>query len=206
MLKLLHEIKKYLMKNGKIYKIYLKVKEHFRFYLVCVLTGVYFYGLCINSMINAMYNFTNGTDYKTVSLNPIKCYTAVLTPQGLGVLFFICIMYILIAGKWVGYITGVKITKDERNFNISNEGTHGTSGWMTKKEQQKVFQTGTADGLPCPILCKLKDNVFEDDKFADYIGLRIDVGLNSHTNGLRCIRRRKIKRFCKTFYFENGKV
>ena len=204
-MKLLHEIKKYMLKNGKIYKIYLKVKEHFRFYLVCVLTGVYFYGLCINSMINAMQNFTNGTDCKTVSLNPIKCYTAVFTPQGLGVLFFICIMYILIAGKWVGYITGVKMTKDERNFNISNEGTHGTSGWMTKKEQQKVFQMGTADGLPCPILCKLKDNIFEDDKFADYIGLRTDVGLNSHTMVYGASGAGKSRGFVKPFILKMAK-
>ena len=105
---------------------------------------------------------------------------AVFTPQGLGVLFFIFIMYVLIAGKWIYLITGVKITKDERNFYVTNEGTHGTSGWMSKKEREKILLSDTADNLPCTILCKLKDSPYEDDRFSEYLGMRADSGLNKH--------------------------
>ena len=151
-------IKSKLLTINIVNKIYLKVKEHFWYYLVCVLIGIYLYGIAINSMINAMSNFQYGLDNPTVSLNPIKCFSAVFTPQGLGVVFFIGIMYFLITGKGLHWITGVKITKDERNFFVSNEGTHGTSGWMDKKEQAKVLLKNTADELPCPVLGKLNNS------------------------------------------------
>ena len=85
-------IKSKRLKIDLINNIYLKVKEHFWYYLVCVLIGIYLYGIAINSMINATANFRTGADTPTVSLNPIKCFSAVFTPQGLGVVFFIGIM------------------------------------------------------------------------------------------------------------------
>ena len=85
-------------------------------------------------------------------------------------------MYILISGKWTYLITGVKITKDDRNFFVSSEGTHGTSGWMTKQEQKKILVSDSADKLPTPILCKLREN----DANTGNVGLRGDSGLNKH--------------------------
>lgn len=197
-------IKKMIQKHSRIHKIYLMIKEHFWFYLCCTLVGIYLYGIVINSIINAMTNFTNGTMDKTLSLNPITCYAAVFTPQGLGVIFFILIMYFLIAGKWIQYITGVKITKDERNFNITNEGTHGTSGWMPKKDMSKVLNIGTADELPGTILAKVKDSIYTDDRFADYIGLRNDVGLNKHTMVYGASGTGKSRGFVKPFILKKA--
>lgn len=204
-MQIIENLKKAALKNGKIIKIYRKIKEHFWFYFVCVLIGLYIYGIIINSLINAMKNFTNGTMYDTVSLNPIKCFAAVFTPQGLGVLLFLFIMYVLLAGKWMHLITGVKITKDERNFFVSSEGTHGTSGWMTKKERDKVLQTGSADDLPCPILCKIKDSIYTDDAYADYVGLRTDVGLNGHTMVYGASGSGKSRGFVKPFILKMAK-
>lgn len=199
------KIKRLLMKNDKIYKASLKIREHFWFYCISVLIGIYLYGMIINSIRNAMRNFTQGTINGTVSLNPIKCFAAVFTPQGVGVLFFIFIMYVLIAGKWMHFITGVKITKDERNFFVSNEGTHGTSGWMNKKEREKVLQTGSADKLPCPILCKIKDGRYVDDKYMDYVGLRSGVGLNNHTMVYGASGAGKSRGFVKPFILKMAK-
>lgn len=156
-----------------------KIKEHFWFYFFGVLAFTYLYGIVIRSFRTALSNFLNGTDENIFTLNPVKCFAAVFTPQGVGVIFFLFIMYALISGKWLHLITGVKITKDERNFFVSNEGSHGTSGWMTKKERVKILESGTADELPCTILCKTKDSGFSDE-FADYLGLRSDSGLNKH--------------------------
>ena len=156
-----------------------KIKEHFWFYFFGVLAFTYLYGIVIRSFRTALSNFLNGTDENIFTLNPVKCLAAVFTPQGVGVIFFLFIMYALISGKWLHLITGVKITKDERNFFVSNEGSHGTSGWMTKKERVKILESGTADELPCTILCKTKDSGFSDE-FADYLGLRSDSGLNKH--------------------------
>ena len=199
------KIERLLTKNDKVQKAYLKIREHFWFYFICAFVGIYLYGIVINSMINAMRNFTQGTMDETVSLNPIKCFTAAFTPQGLGVLFFIFIMYVLIAGKWMHLITGVKITKDERNFIVSSEGTHGTSGWMTKKERDKVLQIGSADKLPCPILCKLKNGMYDSDRFADYVGLRTDVGLNGHTMVYGASGAGKSRGFVKPFILKMAK-
>ena len=174
------KLKNLIMRHSKLHKFVLRVREHFVFYSVCFLIGVYLYGIVINSIIGAMQNFTMGTAEKTLSLNPIKCFSAVFTPQGLGVLFFIFVMYVLIAGKWIDLITGVKITKDERNFYVTNEGTHGTSGWMSKKEMEKVLLSDSADKIECPILCKVKSGVYDDDRYADYVGLKSDCGLNKH--------------------------
>lgn len=205
-MRIIENLKRAVLKNGRLIKIYLKVKEHFWLYLSCTLIGVYIYGIIINSIINAMRNFTQGTMNETLSLNPIKCFAAVFTPQGLGVLCFILIMYVLISGKWMHLITGVKITKDERNFFVSSEGTHGTSGWMTKKEQDKVLQTGSADDLPCPILCKIKDSIYADDKYAGYVGLRTDVGLNGHTMVYGASGSGKSRGFVKPFIIKMAKL
>ena len=164
---------------SKILGICRKIKEHFWFYFFGVLAFTYLYGIVIRSFRTALSNFLNGTDENIFTLNPVKCLAAVFTPQGVGVIFFLFIMYALISGKWLHLITGVKITKDERNFFVSNEGSHGTSGWMTKKERVKILESGTADELPCTILCKTKDSGFSDE-FADYLGLRSDSGLNKH--------------------------
>lgn len=205
MLKLLRKIQKHLMRTGKVRRWILKIKEHFAYYAACAAAAMYLYGIFANVFKNATHNFRTGESIKLLSLNPIKCFLAVFSPQGLGTAFFILIMYALVSGKWLHYITGVKITKDERNFDISNEGTHGTSGWMSEREREKVLQLGSADKLPCPILCKIKDSVYDDDRFADYAGLRTDAGLNSHTMVYGASGSGKSRGFVKPFILKMAK-
>jgi len=165
------KLRKWLEKHPRIEGAVGRFLEHPVLYVVCVIFSIYLYGIIMNSFLTAIANFTHGTDEPTFSLNPIKCIDAVFTPQSFGVLLFVFIMFALIRGDWLAFITGVKITKDERNFLITSEGTHGTSGWMTKKEREKILESSTADGLPCPILCK---------QGGDFLGLRADSGLNKH--------------------------
>lgn len=193
------------MRTGKIRRRILKIKEHFAHYAACAAAAMYLYGIFANVFKNATHNFRTGENVELLSLNPIKCFLAVFSPQGLGTAFFILIMYALVSGKWLHYITGVKITKDERNFDISNEGTHGTSGWMSEREREKVLQLGSADKLPCPILCKIKDSVYDDDRFADYAGLRTDAGLNSHTMVYGASGSGKSRGFVKPFILKMAK-
>ena len=134
------KLKELIAKHPRLEKAIAKFMEHPILYVVGTVVIIYLYGVFINSFITALYNFNNGTAEPVFSLNPIKCIEAAFTPQGLGVIFFLFIMYALISGKWIHLITGVKITKDERNFFVSNEGTHGTSGWMTKKEQEAFLE------------------------------------------------------------------
>lgn len=194
-------LKTKLLRIDKINRIYTKVKAHPWYYILLVFIFLYLYGAIVNSMINAMNNFANGSNEKTFSLDPVKCIPAVFTPQGLGIIFFVTVMYILIAGKWVQYITGVKITKDERNFFVSSEGSHGTSGWMTKREQDKVLIKNSADDLPCPILCKLNR-----DTTNEYIGLRSDCGLNKHMMIYGASGAGKSRGFVKPFILKTAEL
>ncbi|MGN0106660.1 MAG: hypothetical protein ACI4A5_03035, partial [Hominilimicola sp.] len=132
-----------------------KLREHWIIYSASVLTVLYLYGMVVASFMGAVHNFMTNTDEKMFTLNPIKCIGAVFTPYGLGIAFFVLIMYLLIKQDWLQYITGVKIKKDERNFFTVNEGTHGTSGWMNKKEMKKTFLMGDADSVEGPILGKI---------------------------------------------------
>ena len=165
------KLRKWLAKHPRIEGVVRRFLEHPVLYVVGGILVIYLYGIIMNYFLTAIDNFTHGTDAPTFSLNPIKCIDAVFTPQSFGVLLFVFIMFALIRGDWLALITGVKITKDERNFLITSEGTHGTSGWMTKKEREKILESGSADGLPCPILCK---------QGSDFLGLRVDAGLNKH--------------------------
>ena len=120
------KLKNLISKFPRLEKALAKFFEHPILYIVGAFIIIYLYGIVIHSFIAAFGNFTSGAHDPTFTLNPIKCIEAAFTPQGLGVIFFLFIMYALISGKWLHLITGVKITKDERNFFVSSEGTHGT--------------------------------------------------------------------------------
>ena len=135
------------------------------------------------------------------TLNPIKCIGAVFTPQGLGIAFFILIMYLLIKQNWLQYITGVKIKKDERNFYTVNEGTHGTSGWMDRKDMKKTFLIGTADSVEGAILGKLARR-----GFYEYLGLNADNGLNKHIMIYGASGSGKSRGFIKPFILKTAKL
>ena len=165
------------------------------------LTGLYLYGMVVASFRGALYNFMTNTDGKMFTLNPIKCIGAVFTPQGLGIAFFILIMYLLIKQNWLQYITGVKIKKDERNFYTVNEGTHGTSGWMDRKDMKKTFLIGTADSVEGAILGKLARR-----GFYEYLGLNADNGLNKHIMIYGASGSGKSRGFIKPFILKTAKL
>ena len=165
------------------------------------LTGLYLYGMVVASFRGALYNFMTNTDGKMFTLNPIKCIGAVFTPQGLGIAFFILIMYLLIKQNRLQYITGVKIKKDERNFYTVNEGTHGTSGWMDRKDMKKTFLIGTADSVEGAILGKLARR-----GFYEYLGLNADNGLNKHIMIYGASGSGKSRGFIKPFILKTAKL
>ena len=187
--------------NENVRHFVYKIKEHWIIYSVMALTGLYLYGMVVASFRGALYNFMTNTDGKMFTLNPIKCIGAVFTPQGLGIAFFILIMYLLIKQNWLQYITGVKIKKDERNFYTVNEGTHGTSGWMDRKDMKKTFLIGTADSVEGAILGKLARR-----GFYEYLGLNADNGLNKHIMIYGASGSGKSRGFIKPFILKTAKL
>lgn len=164
----------------RLYKIYLqrhiqKFTAHWLFYTSVMLTAVYLYGIVVNSFTMAAGNFAHNTDTPMFTLNPLKCFAAVFSVYGLGIAFFVFVMYMLIKKDWLGYITGVKVKKDERNFYTVNEGTHGTSGWMDKKNIKSTFLVGDADKVKGSILGKI-----DSGGYYSYLGMNNNIGLNRH--------------------------
>ena len=82
----------------------------------------------------------------TVSLNLFRCiYHGVATQDGWKWSFAALIIFGGLAGMiiWQGKGRG---NFDDRNFEISEQGTYGTSGFMTKEEREQVLQSDkTAD-------------------------------------------------------------
>lgn len=178
-----------------------KLREHSLLYLTVLTAVLYLYGIIVLSFVNAMNNFITNTDDRILTLNPVRCIASVFTPYGLGIAFFVGIMYLLVKRDFIGYITGVKIKKDERNFYTVNEGTHGTSGWMNKTDMNKTFLIGSADTVEGPILGKIATG-----GFYEYLGLNSDNGLNKHIMTYGASGSGKSRGFVKPFILKTAQL
>lgn len=167
----------------KLDKFFDRHKGKWKFYLPVALCVWYFYGMLINSIHLGIQSTFNATGEPVGSIwvaNPIRNLLAVFTPTGLAVTGVSFLLFCLITKKGYIWFSGYKFTRDKRGFDIVAEGTHGTSGFMSKKEQQKILLTGPIDKLSGTLLGKLKDTPDEDDKYAEYVTLRPDCGLTEH--------------------------
>lgn len=81
-----------------------------------------------------------------VRLNPIQnlwhgisSIVGIKSTAAVMVLFGVIAVLIILRGSG-------KENFDERNFEISNQGTYGTAGFMNEEEQEKVLQTNRQAG------------------------------------------------------------
>ena len=89
-------------------------------------------------------------------------------------------MFCLLTKRGYFWFSGYKYTRDKRGFDIVPDGTHGTSGFMDKKDREKILLTGPISQLEGTVLGKLKDDPDDDDKYAEYVTLKPDCGLTEH--------------------------
>ena len=118
--------------------------------LYAVLGGIgwYLYGMFLNSLKlgkESVFNTTGEVIESIWVFNPFKNLFAVFTPFGLGVSAFIALMVCLITKKGYSWFSGYKFTRDARGFDILPDGTHGTSGFATKKELAEHLELGSAE-------------------------------------------------------------
>ena len=121
-------------------------------HLPLLLAGWYFYGMLINSVrlgIDSTFRAPGSPEIKSIwVLNPIKNLLAVFTPTGFGVTFFCVVMVCLITKKGYHWLSGYKFERDPRGFDIVTEGTHGTGGWWTKRQEiEKLIDIGPPEQL-----------------------------------------------------------
>lgn len=166
---------------------YARNKKRVPLYAALAGIGWYFYGMFLNSIKlgkASVFN-TTGEEIKSIwVLNPFKNLFVVFTPFGLGATAVIVLLICLITKKGYSWFSGYKFTRDPRGFDILPDGTHGTSGFCTKKELGEFLELGGAGEVAGMLLGKLKEHPDDPDKYSVYAAHRMIPGNN---NNLLCI-------------------
>ena len=124
----------------KLGRLWEKHKGKWKLYLPLGLSGWYFYGMLINSIrlgTRATFNQTGEAVDSIWVVNPFRNLLAVFSPTGLAVTLVGALLVCLIAKKGYIWFSGYKYIHDKRGFDILPDGTHGTSGFMSRKECQR---------------------------------------------------------------------
>jgi len=189
-------------KAGRWYSRY---KEKLVIYIPLALIAWYVYGLFLNSLdlgIHSTFN-TKGEVIKSIWVwNPFLNLIKPFTPFGLGVTAACALIICLITKKGYNRFSGYKFIRDKRGFDILPDGTHGTSGFMGKKEREKVLDTGSVTELDGTILGKIKEDADDDDKYSEYVTLKKDSGLTEHTMIYGATGSGKSRGFVKPFILQ----
>ena len=163
-------------------------KKKFPVYVPLGLTAWYFYGMFLNSLqLGTAVTFCKPGETPPESiwvLAPFKNWFVPLTPFGLGVTAVIVLLICLITKKGYIWFSGYKYTHDPRGFDILPDATHGSSGFLTKKEMGEFLELGPAAEVKGMMLGKLKARPDDLDKYAAYAAHRMIPGDN---NNLLCI-------------------
>ena len=183
-------------------------KGKWKLYVPIGLSAWYFYGMLINSIrlgTQATFNQTGEPVGSIWVVNPFRNFIAVFTPTGIAVTLVGALLVCLITKKGYVWFSGYKFTRDNRGFDILPDGTHGTSGFMTKKEQEKIVLTGSIKDLDRTLLGKRKDRPEDDDKYAEYITLKPGSGLTEHTMIYGATGSGKTRGFVKPFILQTAR-
>ncbi|MCI8399243.1 MAG: type IV secretory system conjugative DNA transfer family protein [Oscillibacter sp.] len=163
-------------------------KKKFPIYIPLGLTAWYFYGMFLNSLkLGTASTFCPPGETPPESiwvLNPIKNWLALFTPSGLFTTAVIVLLICLITKKGYIWFSGYKYTHDSRGFDILPDATHGSSGFLTKKEMAEFLEIGSAREVQGMMLGKIKTRPDDLDKYASYAAHRMIPGDN---NNLLCI-------------------
>lgn len=155
-------------------------------YIPLGLAGWYVYGMLLNSMrlgIDAV--FYGGGDIRDIwVLDPIRNWLAVFSGFGLKATAFFALMFCLVTRRGYQWFSGYKYTRDPRGFDILPDGTHGSSGFLTKKEMADFLEIGTISDVSGMLLGKIKERPEDPDRYAAYVAHRMVPGEN---NNLLCI-------------------
>lgn len=140
---------------------YKKNKKTIPKLIALCLAVLYFYGMAVRSVSVGLDKVWKGSDEPLFTLNPFKNIFALLSPTGIAVTLFTAIIYILFSKKGYSLISGYKTVRDKkRGIEILPEGTHGTSGFMDKKEMAEVLETGSISSLTNTLFGKLNNGEY----------------------------------------------
>ncbi|MDR0861801.1 MAG: type IV secretory system conjugative DNA transfer family protein [Oscillospiraceae bacterium] len=165
----------------KISERFPKLKERKKRYIAIGLGAWYLYGMLVNSVrLGIRSTFGDGDGHIWV-LNPFRNLLALFTAEGVVILAVGFLLVCLITKKGYVWFSGYKFTKDPRGFDILPDGTHGSSGFMTRKELESVLDCKPVAELDGTVFGKYKATPTLDDKYAKYVSLKDSSALNDHT-------------------------
>lgn len=162
-------------------------KAKFPIYIPLGLLGWYFYGMFLNSIRlgTAVTFHTEGEEVGSIWVfDPLRNWFVLFTPFGLGFTLVILLLICLITKKGYIWFSGYKFIHDPRGFDILPDATHGSSGFLTKKELGEFLELGSALEVKGMMLGKWKKHPDDPDKYAAYVAHRMVAGDN---NNLLCI-------------------
>ncbi|WP_409967706.1 type IV secretory system conjugative DNA transfer family protein [Bengtsoniella intestinalis] len=183
-------------------------REKLIFYIPMGTLAWYLYGMFINSVhLGTASTFnTAGEEIESIWVfNPFFNFFAVFTPYGLGITAISVLLICLITKKGYSKFSGYRFIKDPRGFHILPDGTHGTSGFMSKKEQEQVVFTEPLSNLDGTVLGKQKEHPLDDNRYAEYITLRPNTRLTEHTMIYGATGSGKSRGFVKPFILQCAK-
>ena len=166
---------------------YERHKTKFPLYIPMGLVAWYFYGMLLNSLKlgrQATFHLPGQEVPSIWVVNPFKNWFVVFTPFGLGVTAVVVLLVCLITKKGYIWFSGYKYTHDPRGFDILPDATHGSSGFLTKKEMGEFLELGDVTEVQGMMLGKHKAHENDLDKYAIYAAHRMIPGDN---NNLLCI-------------------
>lgn len=162
-------------------------KKKFPIYIPLGFAAGYVYGLLLNSIKlgrDATFHISGEEIESIWVFDPIKNWTVLFTPFGLGVTLVIALLVCLITKKGYSWFSGYKFTRDPRGFDILPDGTHGSSGWLTEKEMREFLEMEKVSNVKGMVLGKVKRRPSDSDKYALCAAHRMVPGDN---NNLLCI-------------------
>lgn len=114
-----------------------------------ILVILYLYGVLIHT-VQAGISRTFSTEPSSGPVLDWSAATALSTVfSPFGFLFTVIMagLVFLFTDKFRQWLSGEKLERDRRGFEILYDGLHGTSGWMGKDEQREILQIGPVSEL-----------------------------------------------------------
>ena len=134
-------------------------KAKFPVYIPLGLLGWYIYGMFLNSIrLGTAATFhTEGEEVGSIWVfTPLRNWLVLFTPFGLGTTIVILLLICLITKKGYIWFSGYKFIHDPRGFDILPDATHGSSGFLTKKELEEFLELGSVTEVKGMMLGKYK--------------------------------------------------
>ena len=167
--------------ENKAIAFYKKNKDSIPRYILILFIILYAAGFVVHSVTTGLHNFYSGSNDNLFIIDPVKSIKALFTPAGIGTVLFGLLMFLLFSGKGKDLLSGYKTVKDkERGIEILPEGTHGTSGFMDKKELPEFLVSGSIE--------KVDETLFGKLENGDYVAMKDMPGMSKNVMGEKMIR------------------